>query len=108
MKVVADFCLIPLGVGTSLTKHVATVQRILADAAADRKINYLMHSCGTNIEGDWDDVMGTIKKCHETLHGPDTLAPRVHTTLRIGTRTDKTASIADKMASVQGELNKQK
>ncbi|KAJ3146663.1 hypothetical protein HDU89_006135 [Geranomyces variabilis] len=105
MKVVADFCLIPLGVGNSLTKYVAVVQRTLAHAAEQNKISYLMHSCGTNIEGEWDEVMGVIKKCHEKMHNEHG-APRVHTTVRIGTRTDKSSSIAEKVASVKEELKK--
>ncbi|KAI8824090.1 uncharacterized protein EV422DRAFT_564805 [Fimicolochytrium jonesii] len=105
MKVVADYCIIPLGVGSSLTKYVAQVQRVLQESAKEKKVNYAMHSCGTNIEGEWDDVMNTIKRCHEVLHAPPNNAPRVHTTVRIGTRTDKESSIKDKVESVQRELN---
>ncbi|KNC97007.1 uncharacterized protein SPPG_07823 [Spizellomyces punctatus DAOM BR117] len=100
MKVVADFCLIPLGVGTSLTKYVAIVQQTLQ---ASPHIKYLMHSCGTNIEGEWDHVMEAIKSCHTSLHTRHAV-PRIHTTVRIGTRIDKDSSIQEKIDRVKSEL----
>ncbi|KAJ3006991.1 hypothetical protein HKX48_009365 [Thoreauomyces humboldtii] len=104
MRLVADFCIIPLGVGTSLTKHVAQVQRILAAASSSGKINHLMHACGTNVEGEWTDVMDTIRLSHATLHASPHSAPRVHTTVRLDTRSDKRASIEGKVESVRREL----
>ena len=42
--------------------------------------------------------MGAIKQCHEALHAMG--SPRVHTEIRIGTRTNREQSMADKVASV--------
>ena len=42
--------------------------------------------------------MGALRRCHEVLH--EMGAPRVHTTIRMGTRTDKPQTIQDKIDSV--------
>ena len=58
---------------------------------------------GTNVEGDWDNVFVAVKQCHETIH--DMGAPRISTTIRVGTRTDRSQTMADKIKSVQDKLN---
>ena len=47
MKVIVDLCVVPLGVGVSVSRYVAACERILVEA--DLKIK--MHSYGTNIRG---------------------------------------------------------
>ena len=64
MKVIVDLCVVPLGVGVSVSRYVAACERILAEAGLKIK----MHSYGTNIEGEWDEVFLAVKQCHETLH----------------------------------------
>ncbi len=98
MKVLADVCVIPMGVGLSVSEHVATCQKIFK--AAD--LNYSMHSYGTNVEGEWDQVMDAIKSCHEAIHGAG--APRISTTIRLGTRTDRDQTMQDKIDSVNEKL----
>jgi uncharacterized protein (TIGR00106 family) len=61
-----------------------------------------MHSYGTNVEGDWDEVMAAIKKCHETVH--EMGVPRIGTTIRLGTRTDREQSMQDKIDSVESKM----
>ena len=61
-----------------------------------------LHANGTNIEGEWDEVFAAVKRCHEVLHTMG--VPRIHTTVRVGTRTDKTQSLEDKVWSVQEKL----
>ena len=99
MKVIADLCVVPLGVGVSVSEHIAACQRILTDAG----LKTHLHAYGTNIEGDWDAVFAAIKKCHETLHAMG--APRITTTLKFGTRTDRDQSMEDKVRSVEEKLN---
>ncbi len=99
MKVIADFCIVPIGVGVSLGSYIAVCERILSDAGLKTQL----HGYGTNIEGEWDDVLEAIKKCHERLH--EMGVPRISTTLRLGTRTDRDQSIEDKIRSVQEKLS---
>jgi uncharacterized protein (TIGR00106 family) len=98
MKAIADVCIIPIGVGVSLSKQVAACEPVFTAAGLTSQL----HANGTNLEGDWDDVMAAVKQCHELLH--EMGVPRVHTEIRIGTRTDRKQSMDDKVASVMQKL----
>jgi uncharacterized protein (TIGR00106 family) len=98
MKVIADFCLVPLGVGVSLSPYIAACERVLKEAGLEIRL----HAYGTNIEGEWDAVFAAIRRCHEVVH--EMGAPRISTTLKIGTRTDRVQSMDAKVRSVQEKL----
>jgi uncharacterized protein (TIGR00106 family) len=98
MKVIVDFCLIPLGAELSLSPYIAECQRILEKA----QLSYELHAYGTNIEGEWDDVMLAIKRCHEQVHVMG--APRITSTIKLGTRTDQAQTMEDKVRSVKEKL----
>jgi uncharacterized protein (TIGR00106 family) len=98
MHVIADLCVVPLGVGLSVSNYVAACERVLTEAGL--KIH--LHAYGTNVEGDWDRVFAAIKRCHEVVHQMG--APRISTTLRVGTRTDRPQTMVDKVRSVQEKL----
>ena len=98
MNVLVDVCIVPMGVGVSVSKYVVECEKIFATAG----LNHQMHSYGTNVEGDWDEVMAAIKKCHESVH--EMGAPRIGTTIRMGTRTDREQSMQDKIDSVNVKL----
>jgi uncharacterized protein (TIGR00106 family) len=95
MKVIAEFCLVPIGVGTSLSRYIAECERILEEAG----LNPQLHAYGTNVEGEWDNVVGALKRCHETLH--EMGVPRLFTTVKLGTRIDRTATMEQKVNSVR-------
>ncbi len=99
MKVIADFSLIPLGVGVSVSRYVAECEKILK--AAGLKIH--LHAHGTNIEGEWDDVMAAIRRCHEVIHQSG--VPRISSFVKIGTRTDRDQTMEDKVLSVEEKLS---
>ncbi|MBE0658915.1 MAG: MTH1187 family thiamine-binding protein [Bryobacteraceae bacterium] len=99
MKAIADVCVIPIGIGVSVSKEVTACERIFAEAGLKSRL----HAYGTNIEGDWDDVMAAIKRCHETLHAMG--VARISTNIRIGTRTDRAQSMDDKIRSVEDKLS---
>lgn len=98
MRVIADIAIIPLGVGLSLSRYVAACEKVFTEAGLEPRL----HPNGTNVEGDWDEVMTALKRCHEVLHGMD--APRVATNLRLGTRVDREQTMDDKLDSVQSKL----
>ena len=98
MNVIADIAIIPIGVGLSLSKYVATCELILIDAG----LNPQLHANGTNVQGEWTAVFNAIKRCHEVVH--EMGAPRVSTNLRIGTRVDKVQTLQDKIDSVEGKM----
>jgi uncharacterized protein (TIGR00106 family) len=99
MNVIADLCVVPIGIGTSVSKEVAVCERVLSEAGLKTKL----HAYGTNIEGDWDEVFAAIKRCHELLHGMG--VPRISSTLRFGTRTDREQHMEDKVRSVEAKLS---
>lgn len=94
MNVIVDLCVVPMGVGVSVSQYVAACQTILADAG----LQHQLHAWGTNIEGEWDDVFAAIKRCHQRVH--EMGAPRITTSIKVGTRTDRQQSMQDKVDSV--------
>lgn len=94
MKVTVELCLVPIGAGVSVSRYVAACQRVLEEAGFRPE----MHAYGTNFEGDWDAAMAAVRRCHEVVH--ELGAPRIFTSLKLGTRTDRDQSLADKVASV--------
>ena len=59
-----DLCVVPIGVGVSLSPYIATCQRVIESAG-------LVHELGPNgtaIEGPWDDVMKCVRACHAAMH----------------------------------------
>ena len=98
MKAIADVCVIPIGIGLSVSKEVTACERVFAEAGLKARL----HAYGTNVEGDWDDVMAAIKRCHEVLHAMGVV--RISTNIRIGTRTDRGQTMDDKIRSVQQKL----
>jgi len=98
MKVIADLSVVPLGVGVSLAPYIAACEKILARAGLKTRL----HGYGTNIEGEWDQVMKAIKECHEKLH--EMGVPRISSSLHIGTRVDKEQSLEDRIRSVEQKM----
>ena len=99
MKVIADLCVIPMGVGLSVSNQVAVCERILNEAGLKTKL----HAYGTNIEGEWDEVFKAVKRCHEALHAQG--VPRISTSMRFGTRVDREEHMEDKVRSVEEKLS---
>ena len=101
MNAIADICVIPLGVGVSVSEYVVECEKILANAGLNPKL----HAYGTNVEGDLEAVMTAIRHCHERLH--EMGAPRISSTIRLGTRIDRQQTMQDKIDSVVSKLGTQ-
>jgi uncharacterized protein (TIGR00106 family) len=99
LSVIADLCVVPLGVGVSVSEHVAECQRVLRAHGLEPE----MHAYGTNVEGDWETVFAALRACHEAVHAMG--APRISTTVKLGTRTDRAQTRADKVDSVRRRLD---
>jgi len=98
MKAIVDLCVVPLGVGVSVSEYVVACERVVKEAGLESRL----HSYGTNIEGEWDAVFAAIKKCHETVHAMG--VPRISTVIKVGTRTDRDQTMDDKVRSVRDKL----
>ncbi len=98
MNVIADVCVVPIGVGVSVSEYIAACERVFAEFDVETSL----HAYGTNVEGEWDEVFAAVKRCHEVVH--EMGAPRISTTMKFGTRTDREQTMADKVSSVQSKL----
>jgi uncharacterized protein (TIGR00106 family) len=94
MHVTAELCLVPMGVGVSVSEYVSACQRVLEDAG----FQPVLHAYGTNFEGEWEEVTDAIRRCHEVVH--DMGVPRIFTTVKLGTRTDRVQTLSEKVSSV--------
>lgn len=91
MKALADIQIIPVGADVSVRQEVKRAHAILVEAG----INAQLHPNGTNVEGEMADIFAAIVRVHETLHAEGTV--RLATFIKLGTRTDKDATLAGKM-----------
>lgn len=101
MRVIVDLCVVPIGVGVSVSSYVAACERILREAGLEHE----MHAYGTNVEGGWDEVFAAVKRCHEVVHAMG--APRISTSLKVGTRCDREQSMQEKIDSVNRKLERE-
>jgi uncharacterized protein (TIGR00106 family) len=98
MKVIMDLCIVPIGVGVSLSGYVAACEKVLKKSG----LMYQLHANGTNIEGEWDPVFEAVKECHKRVHQMGAL--RIFSTIKVSTRIDREQSMAAKMSSVERKL----
>ena len=98
MKVIVDLCVVPIGVGVSVSPYIAACERVLREAG----LAVVLHANGTNIEGEWEAVFAAVKRCHEVVHAMG--CPRLHTSIQLGTRVDREQTMADKVRSVEEKL----
>ena len=94
MKALAEIQVVPLGVGVSVRKEVMRAHKLIKDSG----LVVQLHSYGTNVEGELDVILGVIKQIHEVLHEEG--APRLVTSIKLGTRIDKEPDLAGKLFEV--------
>ena len=94
MFVSIDLCLVPIGVGTSLSPYIKECIEIIKSEG----LNYELGANGTAIEGDWDKEFECVKRCHEKINSKG--APRIYITMTVNTRTDKEQKLSVKVRSV--------
>ena len=90
MKALAEIQVIPIGMGPSVRKEVQRAYEVIENSGLKARL----HAYGTNVEGELESIFATVHRIHETLHAEG--IQRLATTIKIGTRTDKDASLEDK------------
>ncbi len=93
----AEFSISPIGKGESLSRYVAECLRIVEESGLEYRINPM----GTVVEGDFDEVMGLISRCHKAIRES---CSRVSTIIKIDDRADTKGSITRKIESVEREI----
>jgi len=91
--------IIPIGVGSSIGEQLAEVLKIVDASGLPYKVNPM----GTVIEGEWDEVMKLIKKCHTTVMER---GERAITTITIDDRKGKPNRIEEKVKSIEKKIGK--
>ncbi|ODV60874.1 Ecm15p ASCRUDRAFT_151033 [Ascoidea rubescens DSM 1968] len=101
LNCIADICLIPMGTSSpSVSTYIAFVERFIENSG----LKYTLHSAGTTIEGNWDDVFKMLGELHEYVH-KELKVLRIQSDIRVGTRVDKVGQTAfDKVDIVEKKL----
>ena len=95
----AIFSTFPVDKGESMAKDVSEVIALIDSSG----LSYQTTAMGTMVEGEWDDVMSLIKKCHHKLREQ---SRRVYTQITIDDRQDAKNRISGKIADIEKILNK--
>jgi len=96
----AQFSIVPLGVGESVSKYVASVIKEVEKSGLD----YRLTAMATIVEGSPEEVFALIQKCHKKVRR---LAPRVITTIIIDDRKGAKKRLEGKIKSVEAKLGKE-
>ncbi|KAH3671349.1 hypothetical protein WICMUC_004646 [Wickerhamomyces mucosus] len=92
---------VKIGTATpSVSDEVAKVELYIKNSG----LKHTLHSAGTTIEGEWDQVTNLIGQLHQHLHEEGIL--RVQSDIRIGTRIDKSQSAQDKIDIVRVKMER--
>jgi uncharacterized protein (TIGR00106 family) len=94
-----EFTIIPIGAGSSLGDQLAEALKIVDASGLPYKVNPM----GTVVEGEWDEIMKLIKKCHRTVMKH---AERAVTTISIDDRKNKHRRIEEKVKSIERRIGK--
>jgi uncharacterized protein (TIGR00106 family) len=94
-----EFSVIPIGSSSSVGDQIAEVLRIVDASGLPYKINPM----GTVVEGEWDEIMKLIKKCHKKVMTDE---DRVITTISIDDRKGKPNRIDEKVKSIERRIGK--
>ena len=93
----AAFSISPLGTGDSVSASVADAVRLVRESGLPNETNAMF----TNVEGEWDEVMGLIKACVDKVAEA---APRVSVVIKIDHRPGVVDALHAKVAAVEDHL----
>lgn len=100
MKITAMLSVIPIGTELSLSRYVAACEDVLIEAGLPRSL----HAHGTNVEGEYDDVMAAVKRCIERVH--EMGCARVSLFLKLGSRVDREPDGEQAIRSVESRIGR--
>ncbi|MFW5945309.1 MAG: MTH1187 family thiamine-binding protein [Candidatus Natronoplasma sp.] len=96
----AEFSVVPLDKGVSLSDYVSQIIDIVDESGIDYKLTPM----GTVVEGDWDEVMDLITECHEEMRN---YSDRIETKIIIDDRKGAKNRLSGKIESVENKLGKE-
>jgi len=100
MRVIMDLCVVPMGVGFRSRPMSPPARRCWPRPASSSAST----PTAPISRGEWDEVMAAVRRCHERVHAMG--VPRITTTIKLGTRTDRDQGMDDKVESVRRKLQR--
>ena len=108
---ILEFSIVPIGKGESISAEVAAV----IEEVERSGVEYRLNPMGTVVEGEWDEVMALVKRCHEVVMksaGTGAGAGRVVTRILIDDRKGADGKrvegrITGKVASIEERLGRE-
>jgi len=94
----AEVSLAPVGEGPSVSKFVARAIEIIEQSG----LEYEFHAMGTNLQGDFEQIMTVVKRCSDAMHAMG--AQRVIIRMYIDDRRDKPSTLKGKIEAVKERL----
>ncbi len=96
---VVEFSIVPVGEGEELSGLVAGIVDLI-----DRSgLSYQLTAMGTIVEGEWDEVLGLIRRCHSKMRES---AARVLTSITIDDRNAAVGRLKGKVEDVERSLGR--
>jgi uncharacterized protein (TIGR00106 family) len=89
----ASFSVIPIGVGEELKRYVSEIVKLVDDSGLDYKLGAMQ----TTIEGESEEVISLIMRCHERMKE---MSSRVLTSITIDDRTGVQGRLEGKVQDV--------
>jgi uncharacterized protein (TIGR00106 family) len=88
------FSVTPLGAGEAVGEIVAEAVRVVRESGLPNETDSMF----TTIEGDWDEVMGVVKKAVDVV---SERAPRVSLVLKADLRPGVTGALTSKVETIE-------
>ena len=82
--------------------HMTIKTSLSSKSKNENHFQQIINTISTQTEGPWDEVMRIIGQAHTLLHANGVV--RIQSDIRVGSRTDKKQSPADKVAKVEALL----
>jgi uncharacterized protein (TIGR00106 family) len=97
--VLLELSVVPVGVGESLAPYVAKCVDLIDRSGLD----YELHSMGTIVEGDLDQVLDIMRQCVEEMAN---VSDRVSCTAKLDYRRGVKGQLRAKVSRVEQELGR--
>jgi uncharacterized protein (TIGR00106 family) len=95
--IMAEFSIIPVGKGESISRYVARAVEIVRESGLKHQLTPM----GTVIEGNWEEVFSVIRNA---FHAVLEECPRVTCSIKIDCRKNGATRMEQKIASVEEKL----
>jgi uncharacterized protein (TIGR00106 family) len=91
------FSVTPLGTGEAVGEIVAEAVRVVRESGLPNQTDSMF----TSIEGEWDEVMGVVKKAVDAVSAR---APRVSLVIKADVRPGVTGALTSKVETIEAYL----